>query len=119
MPHNQDVDRVYHIWEAATEAVGHARMRTRDDLESDRLLQHALVRLLEIIGEAASRVSTTFREEHPTIPWASMIGMRNRMAHAYFDINLSVVWRTVTDDLPPLIRMLAPILIHEGLLEES
>lgn len=92
--------------EAALEASDHAKGRTRSDLDSDRQLVHSLVRCLEIIGEAASRVTPEFRETHPDIAWVDIIGMRNRLIHAYFDMNLNVVWRTVTEELSPLIAEL-------------
>lgn len=66
----------------------------------------SLVKDVEIIGEAATNVSKECREKHPQIPWRNLIGMRNRLIHAYFDINLDVVWQTVTEDLPSLIAEL-------------
>ncbi len=64
---------------------------------------HSLVRLLEIIGAAATQVSKDLRESTPEVPWPIMIGMRNRLIHAYFSINLNIVWSTSTEDIPPLI----------------
>ena len=75
---------------------------TREELGADEMLSLSLVRLLEIIGEAANGVSTDFREKRPQIPWKKMIGLRNRLIHGYFDINLDIVWDTVVEDLPPL-----------------
>ena len=116
MPHDPDLIRLCHMWEAAREAIGYAAGRSRQDLASDRPLQHSLVRLLEIIGEAAGTISEHFRAEHPEIPWRAMVGMRNRLVHAYFDVNLDVVWRTVTEELPRLIAQIEPILKTAGLL---
>jgi uncharacterized protein with HEPN domain len=62
----------------------------------------ALVRLLEIIGEAARRVSVGLRESHPEIPWAEIAGTRDRLIHGYFDVDLDIVWGIVTQDLPAL-----------------
>jgi uncharacterized protein with HEPN domain len=70
---------------------------------------------LEIVGEAAARVSPEFRESHPEFEWADMIGMRNRLIHVYFDINLNIVWRTVSEELPRLIAQIEPILKAEGM----
>ena len=64
------------------------------------MLARALVKDIEIIGEAASRVSQDFRATHPQLPWADIVGMRNRLIHAYFDINLDRVWDTIKKDLP-------------------
>jgi len=95
---------------AATEAVGFAQGRNEQDLARDRQLTLALLKCVEIIGEAASRVSKEARDRHADLPWADMIGMRNRLVHhAYFDIDLSLLWTTVTVDLPMLIRQLQQI----------
>jgi len=101
--------RIRHILDAAREAVDFSQGRSRADLNSDRQLNLSLVRLLEIIGEAARGISTEFRQAHPDLPWKSMVGMRDRLIHAYFDINLDVVWETVTQDLPSLIGQLEKI----------
>ncbi len=63
----------------------------------------ASLKALETIGEAASRISDTFRSAHPEIPWREIIGMRNRLIHAYFEVDIDKVWETIQDDLPPLI----------------
>jgi len=65
-----------------------------------------LVKAIEIIGEAADQVSADTRESLPGLPWEDIIGMRHRLVHAYFDINLDVLWRTVRDDLPSLVAPL-------------
>ena len=62
----------------------------------------ALIKDIEIIGEAAYQISPATRESLPDVPWEDIIGMRHRLVHAYFDINLDILWQTVTDDLPPL-----------------
>lgn len=104
-----DYVRVRHILDAAREAVSFSNGRCRADLDTDRKLNLSLVRLLEIIGEAARGLSQEFRQEHPDLPWKSMVGIRDRLIHGYFDINLDVVWETVTEDLPPLIAQLEKI----------
>ena len=103
--------RVRHILDAAREAVSFSKGRCRADLDTDRKLNLSLVRLLEIIGEAARSLSQEFRQEHPDLPWKSMVGIRDRLIHGYFDINLDVVWQTVTEDLPPLIAQLKKIVL--------
>jgi uncharacterized protein with HEPN domain len=70
------------------------------------MLNLSLVRLLEIIGEAARGISTEFRNIHPDLPWRSMIGLRDRLVHGYFDINLDIVWQTIAEDLPSLLSQL-------------
>jgi len=109
MPSKPDYNRFYHMLESAREAIEYANSRTRQDLDSDRPLAHSLVRCLEIIGEAAGKVSAKGRDEYPKIQWDDMIGMRNRLIHAYFDINLNIVWQTVKQELPKLVDELAEI----------
>lgn len=92
--------------DAANEATAFAANRGRKDLEKDRMLTLALVRSIEIIGEAGARVSEAGRREIPEIPWRDIVSMRNRLIHAYFDVDLDVVWSTVRNDLPPLISTL-------------
>ncbi|MBE7552062.1 MAG: DUF86 domain-containing protein [Anaerolineales bacterium] len=105
-----DLVRLYHMLDAAKEAESFAQNRTRSDLDSDRMLALSLLKLIEIIGEAAAGVSKESRSQMPQIPWPSMVGMRNRLVHAYFDIDLDRVWDTVTADLPPLIAELEQII---------
>ena len=102
--------RIRHILDAGREAVAFAKGRSRADLDSDRKLSLSLVRLLEIIGEAAKGISEEFRDSHPDLSWKSMVGMRDRLIHGYFDVNLDVVWETVTQDLPSLIAQLEKIM---------
>jgi uncharacterized protein with HEPN domain len=99
--------------DAATEAVSFAAGRTRRDLDRDRLLNRGLVKSLEIIGEAASRVSEEVQAAHPDVPWFEIIGMRNRLIHGYFDVNLNIVWDTIHSNLPPLIETLTTLLQSE------
>jgi uncharacterized protein with HEPN domain len=96
--------------DAALEIQQYVQSSTREDLNRDRKLVHSLVRLLEIIGEAATQLSEELRKSTPEIPWPIMIGMRNRLIHAYFSINLNVVWSTSTEDVPPLIVQLNRLL---------
>ena len=87
-----DVTRLRHMRDAALEAMNFVHNRTRVDLDGDRMLTLALVKDIEIIGEAAGRISTDCKTKYPKIPWAQMIGMRNRLTHAYFEIDLDIVW---------------------------
>ncbi len=105
-----DVIRLRHMLDAAQEAVTFTAQRSRDDLKADRMLALSLVKSIEIIGEAASKVSEETREASPSIPWQDITAMQNRLIHAYFDINLEIVWDTVVEELPPLISELEKIL---------
>lgn len=101
-----DQIRLRHMLDAAREAVHFAEGRSRDDLDKDRLLALGLMKCIEIVGEAAAKISETCRETLPEVPWKSILGMRNRLVHAYFEIDLDVVWYTTTVSLPPLIPIL-------------
>lgn len=98
----------------AREAVSFVTGRSERDLETDRMLALALVKCLEIVGEAASQVSAEGRAASPDIPWRSAIGTRNRLIHGYSEIDYNVVWDTVTRDLPPLIVQLEQALASEN-----
>ena len=106
--------RLEHMLEAARQAVGVASKNVREDLDRDRFLVLGLMKCLEIIGEAASKLSVETRVRYPDIPWPQIIGMRNRLIHAYFDINLDLMWDTLKEDLPSLIQTLEGVLQNEG-----
>ncbi len=102
----KDKDRIRHMLEAALKAAEFSRGHKRSDLEKDEKLALSLIHLLEILGEAAGKVSAGFRQNHPQIHWNQVSGIRNRLIHGYFDIDLDIVWQTVTARLPGLIREL-------------
>lgn len=104
--HKDDHVRLRHMLDAARDAVSFSVGKSRSDLDMERMLVLSLVKCMEIIGEAAGRISAACRDGHPEVPWLDIIGMRHRLIHAYYDVNLDIVWRTVTDDLPPLIASL-------------
>ena len=110
MTRHDDNIRLRHMLDHTREAVDIARIRDRKDLETDRLLELGLVRLVEIIGEAAARMTDDFRTAHPQIPWPQVIAMRNRLVHGYNDIDLGVLWDTIREDLPPLATELEKLL---------
>jgi uncharacterized protein with HEPN domain len=99
--------------EAAREALAFVENKTRADVEENRLLALGLMKSLEIIGEAASKVSREGRQAYPGIPWVDIIGMRNRLIHAYVDVDLDILWETVVHDLPSLIPTLETIIATE------
>jgi uncharacterized protein with HEPN domain len=84
----------------AQKAVALSRGRKRKDLEDDLTFNLALTRLIEVIGEAANRVPEDYQESHPEIPWAQIIGMRNRLIHGYDEVDLNFLWSVVQNDLP-------------------
>jgi uncharacterized protein with HEPN domain len=101
-----DVIRLRHMLDAAREALSFIAGRSSEDLSRDRMLVLALVKEIEIIGEAASRISDESRKALPRIPWPKIVAMRNRLIHAYADVDLSIVWDTLTGALPELLREL-------------
>jgi uncharacterized protein with HEPN domain len=92
--------------EAATTALEMAAGHDRTDLSTNTMLVMALTRCLEILGEAASKISPEVCAKFSAIPFPKIISMRNRLIHAYFEVNLDIVWTTVSDDLPELSRAL-------------
>jgi len=102
--------RLRHVVDALTSAIRFAEGRRREDLENDEMLTFALVYAVQIVGEAVSKVSIEFRERHPEIPWAVIIGMRHRLVHAYSDINHDILWTTVTEAAPELLAQIKPLL---------
>ncbi|MCC6487638.1 MAG: DUF86 domain-containing protein [Candidatus Hydrogenedentes bacterium] len=103
--------------DAAQEAIGYVEGIPWEEFAGSRPLQHSVVRCIEIIGEASSRVSKGLRDANPQIPWADIIGMRNRVVHASFDIDIAVVWKTATEDLPALLPNVAAIV--QGLTQRK
>ena len=98
----EDRIRLLHMLEAAEAAIGFVAGRSREDLDSDRMLMFAVVRAIEVVGEAANHVSDDGRALLPSLPWPAIVGMRHRIVHAYFDIDPDTVWKTVMAELPVL-----------------
>lgn len=98
--------RIRHMIDAIQAALRFAEGRERADLDLDEMLLFALVRAVEIVGEAAGRLSAEGRAQAPAVPWSAVTGMRNRLVHAYFDIDMDILWATVTQALPPLLKQL-------------
>jgi len=90
-----------------------------DRFLADELMQHGIMRLVQILGEAARKVSPDFRQSHPEIPWQGIIGMRNRMVHEYFRIIPAKVWDVVQGEIQSLIPLLEPLVPSEGKDEGS
>ena len=92
------------------EVVSFTRNKSHDDLTKDRVLNLALTRLLEVLGEAATRVPEEFRKKYPELPWQQIIGLRNRLIHAYDQVDLEIPWEIVSEDLPRLSKQLDQII---------
>ena len=103
---NDDLVRLRHMIEAAESAIAFMAGRNRADLDSDRMPMFAVVRAIEIVGEAASRITDETRATRTAVPWPAIVGMRNPLIHACFEINTQMVWQTVTTELPALLPQL-------------
>jgi uncharacterized protein with HEPN domain len=86
---------------------------TWEDFQQSSLHQNAVMRMLEIIGEVARRVSQEIKDVHPEIPWKELVGMRNRLIHEYFRIDIEKIWDTVYNDIPILINLIEPLVPPE------
>ena len=105
----EDQHRVRHIIDAAREALSFADGKVREDLDDDRMLVLSIWKSIEIVGEAAANLTNDFKVSVADIPWRNIIGMRNRLIHAYFDVDLDRLWDTVQQDLLPLIAALEAV----------
>lgn len=101
-------DWVYigHMMDMSQKAVGFVSGIEKNDYDQDEPLRLALTHIIQILGEAAGRVSLEFRQEHPEIPWHEIIGMRHRIVHEYLGVDEDVVWAVVRKDIPQLLRAL-------------
>lgn len=112
MSENRLTDYIDHIHQAATDARSFVEGQTKSVFLSDKRTQQAVIMSLIIIGEAATKIMTDYSEfvqEHSQIPWRNMRGMRNRVAHGYFDIDLEMVWETAQKWLPELLKQLPAV----------
>ena len=106
---NNDLVRLKHMLDSAQAILSFLKGKKRASLDSDRMLASAVSRELEIIGEAAGKISEKTRKKFPKLPWSQLIGMRNRLIHAYFDVNHDTVWDTVKNEIPKLVTELEKI----------
>ncbi len=114
MPHKKthsDQVRLQHMCDAIREAMTFAKGKTLADLEKDRQLTLALIKEIEILGEAAGKVGANFRKKHPQIPWDLIVATRNRLIHGYFDVDTDIVWQTISEDFPSLLALLEKVLM--------
>ena len=113
MPNRKDLVRIQHMLDAMRKSEEFIRGRCRADLDSDEKLTLALIRLLEIIGEAAKAVSFSLQKRYPKVSWREIAGTRDRLIHGYFDVDLDIVWEIVSKDLPALTPELEKMLSGE------
>ncbi len=110
MSRHDEAVRLRHMLDAARKAVALTAGKSRTEIETDEIAQLALARLLEIVGEASRGVSAGYQQTHAEIPWAAIGGLRNRLVHAYFDIDLGVLMDIAQKDLPALVGQLERLL---------
>jgi len=113
MTQHDDIVRLQHMLENAREAVAMIKGKERSDLGRERMLELSLIRLIAVVGEAATRVTDEGQAKYPSIPWRQVVGMRNRLIHGYDQVDLHILWDTIEEDLPPLITELEKILEPE------
>jgi uncharacterized protein with HEPN domain len=112
MNENRLPDYIDHIQQAANDVCSFVDGMGKPDFLADKRTQQAVIMSLIIIGEAATKVMegyAAFTQAHPEVPWRNMRGMRNRMAHGYFDVNLELVWQTAQEWLPELLKQLPAV----------
>ena len=106
----EDRTRLLHMVDAAETIANFVSGRARKDLDSDRMLLFALVRAVEVLGEAAAKVSPEARAEAASVPWPQIVAMRNRLIHAYFDVNRDMLWKTAIEEIPALLPALRKLI---------
>lgn len=111
---SRDEASVLDMLYAAKAAVGYSKGIQEDDFRKDRMRQLAVERLLEVIGEAAKRISDSFKEAHPEVPWLRAAGLRDVISHEYNRVDMTIIWTIVTTNLPDLIAALDPLTTEEA-----
>ena len=111
------LDYIKDMLESAEKAIAFVGDMSYEEFSEDDKTTYAVVRAIEIIGEAAKKVPKDLRDSYVEIPWREITGTRDKLVHEYFGVNLAVVWRTVGEDLPPLVNQLRSIL--DDFLDES
>ena len=109
----EDRIRLLHMTEAAQTALKFVVGKQKADLQSDQMLLFAVVRAIEILGEAANKVSEDLQSANSAIPWRAIVGMRNRLVHAYFDVDTEMVWKTLQSEIPELLSTLQALLLSD------
>lgn len=118
-PEARDAAYLWDMLDAARNAIEFTRGKTLDDFVEDRMLQYAVERAVEIIGEAANRISAAFHQAHPGVPWRKIVGQRNVLAHEYGDIDPSMMWDLAQRHLPVLIRQLEELIPSDERAEDA
>jgi len=110
---DNDKIRIKHIIDASEEALSFVDNVKREKFFKNRMLILSVIKEIEISGEAASKISEETKTKYSNVPWKDIVGMRNRLIHSYFDVNIELVWNTIKNNLNPLISSLKEILAEE------
>ena len=109
MPHEEDAVYLGHMLDMTRRAIDALKGKKRGDYDSDDILRMGLAHFVQVIGEAARKVSSGFQSDHPEIPWRQIVGMRHRIVHDYMPLDEDVLWKVVSEDLPALLPHLETV----------
>ena len=109
-----NIVRLQHMFDSARKAIDFCKGHTREDLDSEDLLGLAVVRLIEVVGEAASQVTPDFQDRHSQLPGSNIIGARHRLIHGYDEVDMDIVWSIIQEDLPKIAQQLEEIIKKES-----
>ena len=110
MRKNRDLASIIDIYQAAQKIYNFSQDTNRNDLSTDEMRLSAILYQITIMGEATKRLSTKFRQQHDSIPWKEIAGIRDKLIHNYDNVKLDVVWNVVSKEIPKLIEQLEPLL---------
>lgn len=119
LPEERDPALLWDMAEASRKVSNFVHDITLEQFASDEMRHAAVERQIIIIGEAARRISLVFKEAHPEIPWAQMVGLRNLVTHEYEKVDLQIIWKIANENVPELTRLLAPLISSQPGLEQS
>jgi uncharacterized protein with HEPN domain len=107
--HKDDSIYIEHIFNCLERILLYIKNIQEESFSEDYKTQDAVIRQLEIIGEAAKKISDIFKDKYPDIPWKDLSGMRNKLIHDYIDVDISIVWKTASEDVPVLLKIFKEI----------
>lgn len=109
MPNKDDLLYLDHMLTTARKIISRTAGLKRAQYDANEDMQIVFTHLVQVIGEAATRVSPATRDSHPVVPWQKIIGMRHRLVHDYLTVDLDILWTVITERVPELIALLEPL----------